>query len=61
MDAKSHAIPPRRARHQSIGCRGYTRDDVARIGLTVLIYSLDGSPSQRSWNARNVIHPQNCG
>jgi hypothetical protein len=27
--------------HQAIGCRGYTREDAARIGLNVLIYSLN--------------------
>jgi hypothetical protein len=27
--------------HQAVGCRGYTREDAARIGLNVLIYSLN--------------------
>ena len=27
--------------HESLGCRGYTRQDAARIGLNVLLYSLN--------------------
>ena len=27
--------------HQGIGCRGYTQQDAARIGLNVLLYSLN--------------------
>jgi hypothetical protein len=27
--------------HQSVGCRGYTQQDAARIGLNVLLYSLN--------------------
>ena len=27
--------------HEAIGCRGYTRQDAARIGLNVLLYSLN--------------------
>jgi hypothetical protein len=27
--------------HESLGCRGYTRQDAARIGLNVLMYSLN--------------------
>jgi hypothetical protein len=27
--------------HDSIGCRGYTRGDAARIGLNVLLYLLN--------------------
>ena len=27
--------------HEAIGCRGYTREDAARIGLNVLLYSLN--------------------
>jgi hypothetical protein len=27
--------------HEAVGCRGYTRQDAARIGLNVLIYSLN--------------------
>jgi len=27
--------------HESFGCRGYTRQDAARIGLNVLVYSLN--------------------
>ena len=27
--------------HEAIGCRGYTQQDAARIGLNVLLYSLN--------------------
>ena len=27
--------------HEAVGCRGYTREDAARIGLNVLVYSLN--------------------
>ena len=27
--------------HEAFGCRGYTREDAARIGLNVLLYSLN--------------------
>ena len=27
-------------KHDSLECRGYTREDAARIGLNVLLYSL---------------------
>jgi hypothetical protein len=26
--------------HESLDCRGYTRDDAARIGINVVLYSL---------------------
>jgi hypothetical protein len=27
--------------HEAVGCRGYTRQDAARIGLNTLLYSLN--------------------
>jgi hypothetical protein len=27
--------------HEALQCRGYTREDAARIGLNVLLYSLN--------------------
>ena len=27
--------------HEAIGCRGYTQEDAARLGLNVLLYSLN--------------------
>jgi hypothetical protein len=30
-----------RKEHEALGCRGYTRQDAARIALNVLLYTLN--------------------